>query len=114
MDAIEFIKERNRMCKSFGGSCKDCPANKNFCCDTFEWQERLVAIVEEWSTAHPLKIRQNEFLRQYPETALDENGVISICPNGLSLAYRNNSGGCSNLDSTCVNCRRGFWLKEIE
>lgn len=30
MDAIEFIKERNRMCKSFydpeHGSCGDCPA----------------------------------------------------------------------------------------
>ena len=49
MDAIKFVKERNRMRKSFGGSCDGCPADKNTCCDTFEWQEKLVTIVEEWS-----------------------------------------------------------------
>ena len=27
MDAIKFVKERNRMCKSFGGSCDGCPAD---------------------------------------------------------------------------------------
>lgn len=84
MDAVKFIKERNRMCKSFGGSCNDCPADKNTCCDAFEWQEELVAIVEEWLAAHPCKTRQDAFLKQYPETALDENGVISICPKALS------------------------------
>ena len=26
MDAVEFIKERNRMCMSFDGGCKGCPA----------------------------------------------------------------------------------------
>ena len=58
MDAIKFIKERNRMCKNFGGSCDGCPANKNTCCDAFEWQEELVAIVKEWATAHPQKTHQ--------------------------------------------------------
>lgn len=114
MDAIKFINERNRMCKSFGGSCNGCPADKNFCCDTFEWQERLVAIVEAWSTTHPRKTRQSELLKLYPETALDENGVISICPNALFLAYRNSSGGCNNPDSTCPDCRREFWSKEVK
>lgn len=25
MDAVKFIEERNRMCKSFGGRCEECP-----------------------------------------------------------------------------------------
>lgn len=25
MDAVKFIEERNRMCKSFGGRCNECP-----------------------------------------------------------------------------------------
>ena len=26
MDAVKFIEERNRMCKSFGDRCTGCPA----------------------------------------------------------------------------------------
>lgn len=26
MDAVKFIQERNRMCKSFDAGCKGCPA----------------------------------------------------------------------------------------
>lgn len=27
MDAVKFIEESRRMCKSFGNTCKGCPAN---------------------------------------------------------------------------------------
>ena len=62
MDALKFVKERNRMCKSFGGSCDDCPVDKNTCCNAFEWQEELITIVDEWSKEHPHKTRQDLFL----------------------------------------------------
>lgn len=39
MDALEFIRERNRMCKSFGVCCNNCPADKNASCDGFAWKE---------------------------------------------------------------------------
>lgn len=29
MDALEFIRERNRMCKSFGVECEDCGVKMN-------------------------------------------------------------------------------------
>lgn len=62
MDAVEFIKERNRMCKSFDDDCdcSNCPAYRNNCCNTFEWQEELVAIVEKWSAEHPYADSRNE------------------------------------------------------
>lgn len=62
MDAVEFIKERNRMCKSFE-RCYDCPADRNACCNTSKWREELVTIVEKWSTEHPYKTRQDVFLK---------------------------------------------------
>ena len=67
MDAVKFIEERKRMCKSFGETCKGCPG-----LDAFEemlcavGQESTVdatdqiAIVEEWSAAHPRKTRQDK------------------------------------------------------
>lgn len=33
MDTVKFIKERNRMCKSFDAGCKGCPAYADeLCC----------------------------------------------------------------------------------
>lgn len=118
MNAIEFIKERQRLCEMHI-CCSECPASdsNNACRVSVASEEeasRQVELVEDWSAAHPRKTRQSELLKQYPETALDENGVISICPNALFLAYRNSNGGCNNPDSTCPDCRREFWSKEVE
>lgn len=114
MDAIKFIKERNRMCKSFGESCNDCPADKNTCCDSFEWQEELVTIVEKWAATHPRKTRQDVFLEQYPEAKIDDNGCLSVCPYLVSAIYRDTYGNCLAHGKNCYDCRRKFWWKEIE
>ena len=58
MDALEFIRERNRMCMSFGDGegCTSCPFYKegNRCMAIF-WNEEIVPIVEKWSKEHPCK-----------------------------------------------------------
>ena len=123
MDAVEFVKERQRMCKSFGNRCTGCPAfdacTDGTCC-AVDLESTLdattqVAIVEKWSAAHPRKTRQSEFLKMYPETKISENcGFIEICPADLITNYRDDIGGCSRKDINCINCRREFWLKEIE
>ena len=109
MDAMKFIRERNRMCKSFGKNCDNCPAIKNFCCDTFEWQERLVAIVEEWSKEHPHKTRQDLFLEQYPDVSLSY-GIINIKP--CQIVRNHTYGECCITD--CPQCRKEFWTQEVE
>lgn len=58
MDALEFIRERNRMCKSFGRCCN----------------ERL------------RKTRQSLLLEQYPYARSDD-GVIMICPKMLDTSF---------------------------
>ena len=114
MDALEFIRERNRMCKSFGVECENCPANKDSCCDILAWKEELVTIVEKWSKENPRKTRQSVFLEQYPETILDSYGVLQFCPTSISAAHRDSNGACKDPERLCKDCRREFWMQEIE
>lgn len=122
MDAVKFIEERDRMCKSFyncscglrirpawDGSCKletgtylECEADK------------LVKIVEEWSAAHPRKTRQSVFLEQYPEARIGNHGVLLVCPSQISAWNRNADGGCATIGRGCDDCRREFWMQEVE
>nr|DAF81767.1 MAG TPA: RimK-related lysine biosynthesis protein, Probable-dependent amine/thiol ligase family Amino-group [Caudoviricetes sp.] len=111
MDALEFIKERNRMCKSFGDSCSNCPASKNSCCYTYEWQEELVAVVEKWSTEHPRKTHQSEFLKQFPYARCFD-GVVVICPKVVDTYFSCPVDAGENI--SCPDCRHEFWSQEIE
>lgn len=112
MDVKEFIKERNRMCKSFGESCYGCPADKNLCCDAFEWQEELVSIVEKWSKENPRKTRQSLFIYQHPQVAI-YSGIIGIRPCQIVENYTSNY--CDSYGtSQCVQCRKEYWMQEVE
>lgn len=117
MDAVKFIEERNRMCKSFGDRCTGCPASNGGCAvgqeSTLDATDQ-VAIVEEWSAAHPRKTRQDVFLEQYPEAFLDGFGVLRICPMNISTTHRNSDGLCRYSEKMCMDCRRGFWMEEVE
>ena len=123
MDAVKFIEERNRMCKSFGDRCTGCPAyDACGCCAVDQAVDQAstldataqVAIVEEWSDAHPRKTRQSVFLEQYPETAIDAYGIIQICPVVISSTHRDSNGDCEDPEQICVDCRREFWMQEVE
>ena len=122
MDAAKFVEERDRMCKSFCDGCTGCPASnacKNELCCAFDLGSTLdaaaqIAIVEEWSAAHPRKTRQSVFLEHYPEATLDEYGVLWICPSDISATHRDSDGGCKNPYNMCGNCRREFWMHEVE
>lgn len=123
MDAIKFIEERNRMCESFGNRCTGCPAsnacNDNPCCCAVAQESTMdatdqVAMVEDWSAAHPRKTRQSVFLEHYPGAALDEYGVLRFCPSDISAAHRDSAGGCGYPVLRCTDCRRKFWMQEVE
>ena len=111
MDALEFIRERNRMCKSFGVCCNNCPADKNASCDSFEWKEELVTIVEKWSKENPRKTRQSLFLEQYPN-AKCVDGVSVLCPRWIDTCFSCLIDGNNNVD--CATCRHEFWMQEVE
>ena len=115
MDAVEFLKAKNQMCKAYY-RCDGCPLSKNASCAVWcqESPKEAVVIVEKWLEAHPPKTRQSEFLKQYPEAGIDDYGVLQVCPSLISTSHRNTRGGCAHIDSDCTDCRREFWMQEVE
>lgn len=110
MDAVKFLQERNRMYES-GAATPDIGLENDYDIAS------AVQIVEKWSAAHPRKTRQSVFLEQWPEARVESDGISSICPAVLSKAYRMYSGEkCPNTitPKICADCRREFWMQEVE
>jgi hypothetical protein len=74
--------------------------------------EQQIRIVEEWSATHPLKTRQSAFLEQWPEAEIDDKGCLMLCPITVSAYYRNRHSDCATWK--CLDCRREFWMQEVE
>ena len=104
MDALEFFKERRRMCDSHG-DCEGCPLEGAQCVirdmTSEDTCKRIVTAVEQWSKEHQRKTRQSVFLEQYPEAEIDANGVVGLCPMSISAAYRDSDGGCNCPEQMC-------------
>ena len=120
MNALKFIEERSRMCKLFSPGCEGCrideakPVMSECVLWMIENPEKAVEIVERWSQEHPPKTRQAVFLEQWPEAALDKYGVVRLCPVDISAAYRDTDGYCKSPEKQCKDCRRQFWMQEVE
>ena len=117
MDAIEYVKQRGRMCDYYG-DCDKCPAKEVICCSSIDEIPNLVPIVEQWAKEHPVKTRQSEFLKMFPNARIESDGMPSICPIVVDKRCYNKDDDalcCFVRDEEkCRKCRRDFWLKEIE
>lgn len=115
MDAMKFIEERNRMCDSFE-TCGMCPAFEFSCSELRKIQQNptIVSIVKRWSKENPRKTRQDVFLEQWPEAIVGDDGVLRVCPSPIFPSDRNAYNGCVRHNSTCSDCRREFWMQEVE
>lgn len=109
MDVVEFFNEFRRMCKSTS-DCTKCQYHGNKCDNANEIFEKTVAVVEQWSKEHPRKTRQSVFLEQWPEAELVD-GIIDIKPCRLVAAIRL---GPECHKTFCYDCRREFWMQEVE
>lgn len=116
MNAVEFLKERKRMCDSYK-SCEGCPFDDSKCSINAllydDEYDRSVATVEQWSKEHPHKTRQSVFLEQYPEARIGDDGVLQILPCSISASHRNARGNCATMGRKCTDCRREFWMQEV-
>ena len=115
MDALKFIEERNRMCDYYtkedgAEGCADCP-EFDLACNVVRFvTPEYIADVEKWSQEHPRKTRQDVFLEQWPEAELVD-GIIDINPCRLVAAIRL---GPECPKTFCYDCRRKFWMQEVE
>ena len=107
MDAVKFLQERNRMYES-GAATPGIGLEDDY--------DPVIAVkvVEKWSAAHPRKTRQSVFLEQFPNARLDTNGIIDIPPCQVDQKQHPSNGkDCCKFQS-CGDCRREFWMQEVE
>lgn len=118
MDAVEFFKTVKRLCKDQG--CKECPAVFEdgmcmvmlvamHCDDLIKSTEETVSKVEQWAKDHPVKTRQSEFLKMFPNAKI-YNDVIWLCPKYIGCDYKPEEN-CNEI--SCFDCKREFWLTEV-
>lgn len=103
-----FLQEWGRMCKLCDLHYEDCAKcilhNENTVRNDINLAIKMVQI---WSDKHPCKTRQSEFLKMFPNAQLDDK-VVPIRPCLLE-------GGCITLnDQECEECRKEYWLAEVE
>lgn len=100
MDAVEYLKARERMNK--GGFV---PITTDF---EKNDAERAVEIVEKWSKEHPRKTILQDFLEKYPKAPMDEKGFPKdVCP--FALGYEEDDCGVYFADK-CFDC----WNRPLE
>jgi hypothetical protein len=119
MDAVEFLKERKRLCEVYfeKTECKECPL-ENMGCWTVDFCkddscEKVIAIVEKWSKEHPRKTRQSVFLKMFPHVILNDKGQPGFCPKTLDTEYKP-VGACVLDVDICQRCMDKFWSQEVE
>ena len=112
MDAVEYLKTLCRMCHCECLKCEFGKARSGFeTCPV--WQrthpEEAVAIAEKWAAEHPIKTRQSEFLKHYPDALILAHGGLNACPIDVF------SDADINCDAQpCFECKKAFWLAEVE
>ena len=97
MNTTYYFADRRRMAKQQKDGicdldCIDCPLSimnngTNVPCADFDklYPEKAIAIVQRWSDEHPQKTYLSEFLKNYPNAPLGDDGTPDVCPDKLGL-----------------------------
>ena len=112
MDAVKYIKEFNRMCRTYNYCSNGCPLEKR--CGRFmgidvdsETIEALVAIIEKWSKEHPANTNGMKVYEMIPA-------------NERSTAFKeadSNLKGCGFITSeeyVEMRVRKSWWDAEYK
>ena len=113
MDAIEFLKETDRMHNFDDQDCAGCEINKrrsdNLSCVNWVLNHpaEAVELIERWAKEHPLKTRQEKFLEIFPR-ADAHTGVLEICPGDIDMRF------ACHEPRNCDDCRKNYWFATEE
>lgn len=118
MDAVKFFKTANRLCKDQG--CSKCPVCKEDMCmvmrmirlddNSVKSIEETISKVEQWAKDHPVKTRQSEFLKVFP------NAQIVNIERTFCVAHFDSTKVCKEANPSeeqCIACRYRFWNEEV-
>ncbi len=88
MKAVDYLKEKARMCEE--NTCYDCRLTfgdwdrKSPCLDTErDKSEQAVTIVEKWAKENPPKTYLSVLFEKFPNVKKHRNGIPVICPHDL-------------------------------
>ena len=106
MDALEFIKAMKQMLRAGANNStvqKYISAYKKNDC------EGMVKAAEQWAAEHPIKTRQSEFLKHYPDARILAHGCLNACPMNV---FSDTDINCNA--QPCHECKKAFWMQEVE
>lgn len=108
------IYDYARMCK-FYDDCNDCPLFLKCGALIAEETDKANEIILKWCKEHPVETRQDRFLKMFPNTKINSDGIIMISPctlEGGETIPKNFP--CSPCTDDCVECRKEYWLAEVD
>lgn len=108
MDAVEFMKEWQRMCDVT--DCDDCPIKQDCKCCMGEFYpcyirgfENIVNEVQQWSKEHPRKTRANDFWEKHPNAKVDCDFYTEFCCETLGYCKKCNHNYDASFCKSCWN-----------
>lgn len=116
MDAVEFVKTVNRLCKN--RHCDGCPvAKEGRCMVGFDYYsvkniEKTISKVEQWAKEHPVKTRQSEFLKRFPNADLTRLQPCMIEKDKRPMWCGKYADFGAN--GYCDECRYAYWNEEVD
>lgn len=118
MDAVKFFKTMNRLCKN--RHCNECPvAKEGRCLAGFDDKsvkniEETISKVEQWAKDHPIKTRQSEFLKMFPNAYLKSITRLLPCSLDKTLKpFQCAKYGYLSITCRCDRCRDDYWNEEV-
>lgn len=113
------IYDYAKMCKSHE-DCAKCPIAKaasicHLC--IAEQPDKANEIILKWCNEHPVKTRQDRFLKIFPNVRKDIDGVIEIAPCVIEKGERITNGELCSVArgfDNCTKCRKEYWLAEVQ
>ena len=106
MDAVKCMKAVTQMLQS---GTIDCAIQKYISAQKKNDYEGMVEAAEQWAAEHPVKTRQSEFLKHYPGARITIDGYLHACPMDV---FSDTGINCNARN--CFECRKKFWLAEVE
>lgn len=106
MDAVEYIKARERMCAFYDTGCNCCPlVNRPYgeSCDSID-PHGAVVLVEQWAKEHPVVTNAMKFNEVFRMEPINSNGIY-LCPPRTVRAR--------DCPDDCGKCRK-WWDEEYK
>ena len=105
------IYDYARMCKSHE-DCTNCLLNyentHSGACNIFMGKnpDEASEIILKWCKEHPIKTRQDELLKMFPNAKIDNCGISILCPQWIDKDFK--------CILCCDECCKKYWLAEVD